>query len=88
MCAEFEMRFHSFAHHGRDILVKIVRNFPPDFDAADFNSGHRAPLYSPWSDSPIRLSLNPATVESRGKAVSQEQAGSMMPSFHGCFRNT
>ena len=88
MSADFEMRFHSFAHRGRDILVKVVRNFPPDFDAADFNSGHCAPLCSPWSDSPIRLSLNPATVESRGKAVSQEQARSMVPSLHSCFRNT
>jgi hypothetical protein len=45
--ANFEMRFHPIAHLRGDFLVKVIGDFPPHFDAADFNGGHRALLDSP-----------------------------------------
>jgi hypothetical protein len=36
----FEMRFHSFAHLGRDLFVEVIGDFPPYFDATDFNGRH------------------------------------------------
>src|ERR1700723_2400775 len=68
-----KMRFHSFTQLGRDIPINVVRDFPPYFDATDFNCTHRALLDSPWSNFPIRLTPHPATVESRRQAVSQQQ---------------
>ena len=44
MRADFEMRFHSFTRLGRDLLVKIVGDFAPDFDATDFDGRHSSLL--------------------------------------------
>src|SRR5271163_4957523 len=86
--AVYEMRLHSFTQFGRDIPVDIIRDFPPDLDTTNFNCSHLALLGSPRSNFPIRLTPDPATVESRGQAVSQQQPRSMKSSFHGSFRNT
>src|SRR5271170_5130717 len=83
-----QMRFQSFAQFGRDIPIDIIRDFPPYFAATDFNCTHRALLWSPRSNFPIRLTPDPATVESRRQAVSQQQPRSMKSSFHSSFRNT
>src|SRR5271154_5850951 len=83
-----EMRFHSFTQFGRDIRIDIVGDFPPHFVATDFNCTHRALLDSPRSNFPIRLTPDPATVESRRQTVSQQQPRSMKSSFNGSFRNT
>jgi hypothetical protein len=44
MRADFEMRFHSFTRLGRDLFVKIVGDFAPDFDATDFDGRHSSLL--------------------------------------------
>src|SRR6266481_1540678 len=44
MRADFEMRFHSFTRLGRDLFVKVVGDFAPDFDATDFDGRHSSLL--------------------------------------------
>src|SRR6266849_1783058 len=38
----FEMRFHSLAQLGRNLLGKVIGDFPPYFDATYFNGRHSA----------------------------------------------
>src|SRR5262249_4834064 len=37
---DFEMRFHSLAQFRRDVVIEIVGDLPPHFDATDLNYGH------------------------------------------------
>src|SRR5258708_14148233 len=88
VCASLEMSFHSLAHLGGNLIVEVIGDLPPYFDATDFNGCHFAFFFSPRSGFPIRLSLNPGTVDSRGETVSQQQPRSMNPSLHVGFRDS
>src|ERR1700720_709504 len=77
VCASPEVLLHSLAEIDRDILVKIIGDLAPHFNAANFNCRHYVLLSSPRSNLPIGLPFNPTTVDSRGQTVPQQQSCTM-----------
>src|ERR1700692_1393020 len=66
VCASAEVLLHSFAEIDRAILVRIIGDPAPHFNAANFNCRHHVLLSSPRSNLSIGLPFNPAAVDSRG----------------------
>ncbi len=68
--AFFEVSFHALAHFARNLVIKEIGDFPPYFEAADFNCRHCILLVlSPWPNLLIRLSSNTASIDSGRERV-------------------
>jgi hypothetical protein len=61
--ADLKVSAHPFAQFGRNFTVKIIGNFPPDFDATDFNGAHSNLPFLPGPDFPVILPRAPATID-------------------------